>query len=86
MFDKEQFKKDFLGQSIAEMIDYIISKKSCLKEDLINVGIKSRLERRKWPKPKQSRKTIKYFIRIGFIAEHNGIIEFNKKFMPRNQK
>jgi len=82
MFDVEKFKSNLGGQSTKELVDYIIKNKICLKEDAVNVIIKSRLERNKWPKPSNAKKIVEYFLRIGFIKENGDSVELNNNFKP----
>lgn len=86
MFNVKKFKQDFPGISTQAMIDYIILKKRCYKEDLVSAAVKSQLERKKTPNRSNARQSIKFFLRIGFIKKKHEYIEFNTKFIPINQK
>lgn len=81
----EKFKNNFGGESIGKIIDYIVEKKEFFKEDLINVGIKSRIKRNKCSSPSSLRRAINFFIRINLLIEKNDKLIFNEKFMPLDQ-
>lgn len=83
--DIDKFKKDFRGISQPAMIDYIYKNKQCLKEDLLNIGIKSRIERKKFACPHDLKRTIKYLLTIKFITEEEDHYKLNNNFTPKNQ-